>query len=268
MLKRAILCAVMLILVGLTIVFRPILFPIVVFACGMLCQWEVYRIFRLAGYKPIIWTGMLFVACQYPVYTFWGLEGCVCAYLCLTAFSLVWAVFMPERQIKDTMVSIFAMFYPGWCFLTLFMVNAKQPKELADIGVALLLLVPSMCDMGGYLIGRFFGKHKLAPKVSPAKTVEGAVGGLVFGIVTAVVIGIVVRSGFAMTIMPLWYYPFLGLMMSVFGEIGDLTASALKRATGVKDYSRLLGPHGGMMDRADSVVLGTVALTVFYFLVF
>lgn len=266
--KRALICAGLLVLVGLTIAFRPYVFPAVIIGTGLLCQWEVYRAFLKGGYKPIIWTGMLFVASLYPVYHFWGIEGNVCAYLGLTAVSLVWAVFMPERQLKDTMVSVFAMFYPGWCFLSLVMVNEFKPRELADVGTALLLLVPSLCDMGAYLGGRWFGKHKLAPKISPKKTVEGAVGGLIFGMLTALAIGLIARCAFHFTVMPFWCYPVLGLLMSAFGQIGDLTASALKRATGVKDFSRLLGEHGGMMDRADSVLLATVILATFYCLLF
>ena len=263
MLQRTLISLVLLGLAALLLIFRETLFPVFILLVGLWAQWEVYGAFRKGGYKPTIWTGMLFMACLYPVYTFWGLEGVLCIYLVLTTVNLVWGVFMPQRQLKDTMASIFAMFYPGWCVLTMVIINA-QPKQLADIGMTLLILIPCSNDIFAFLFGRFWGKTPLAPKISPKKTVEGALGGFCCGIFVSLAAGAVFRSLFGYTVMPRLHYALVGALCGLFSQVGDLTASTLKRSMGIKDFSHVLGNHGGIMDRADSIMLGSVALFVFY----
>ncbi len=158
MLQRVLIALALLGLAGLLLVFREQFFPAVILIAGLCAQWEVYGAFRKGGYKPTIWTGMLFMACLYPAYTFWGLEGVLCIYLVLTTINLVWGVFMPQRQLKDTMASIFAMFYPGWCALTMVMINA-QPKQLADIGMTLVILIPCSNDIFAFFLESSWGKR-------------------------------------------------------------------------------------------------------------
>ena len=264
MLKRALVTLVLLAVAFSLMIFRTTLFPIFALLTGVFAQWEVYGAFRKGGYKPTIWTGLVFVVSLYPAYGVWGLSGVLCIYLVLTTINLVWGVFMPERQFKDTMASIFAMFYPGWCMLTMVMVNAQQPKELADIGLAIMLLVPCSNDIFAYLFGKFFGKTPLAPKISPNKTVEGALGGFLSGILVALGIGCFFRYALSYTVLPMLNYALVGALCGMFGQIGDLTASTLKRSMGIKDFSHVLGSHGGIMDRIDSILLGAVALYVYY----
>jgi len=112
-------------------------------------------------------------------------------------------------------------------------------------------------DTGAYFSGRAFGKHKLAPRVSPKKTVEGAVGGLLAS-VTAVVI-------FKLTALPelAWWQVFaLAVPANILGQTGDLCESLIKRAHGVKDSGIIIYGHGGMLDRIDALIF---ALPWFYF---
>ena len=263
MLQRTLVSLALLAVMGVILFFRETVFPVFVLIAGTWAQWEVYNAFRKGGYKPTIWTGLLFVATLYPAYRYTGLQGVLCSYLVLTCVNMVWGVFMPNRQLKDTMASMYAMFYPGWCILTMVIINA-YPKELADIGVTLLLLIPCSNDIFAFLFGRFFGKTKLAPRISPKKTVERALGGFVCGILVALGAGLIVRYGFGYLSMPLVHYALVGALCGLFSQIGDLTASTLKRSMGIKDFSHVLGSHGGIMDRADSIMLGSVALFVFY----
>lgn len=106
-------------------------------------------------------------------------------------------------------------------------------------------------DTGAYFAGRAFGRHKLAPRLSPAKTVEGAVGGLFASI----------GGGFlGWYILPLpeamqaWHVVLFALPGAIIGQVGDLAESLLKRSTGVKDSSRILSGHGGMLDRVDALI--------------
>ncbi len=115
-----------------------------------------------------------------------------------------------------------------------------------------------LSDTGAYFVGTFFGKHKLAPKVSPKKTVEGSVGGLVSSTLLILLLGVgytslLANRGIAVQIN----YPLLAVLTpvySVIGMLGDLSASTIKREYGVKDYSNIMPGHGGILDRFDSLM--------------
>lgn len=113
-----------------------------------------------------------------------------------------------------------------------------------------------ICDAGAYFVGRKFGKHKLAPAISPKKTIEGAVGGLVASEVFAVILVLVCPMLFA-TVgkLSLPWVMLLTPVVSIAGIIGDLMASYIKRSTGIKDFGNLLPGHGGILDRFDSMLL-------------
>jgi phosphatidate cytidylyltransferase len=117
----------------------------------------------------------------------------------------------------------------------------------------LVLLGAWMTDVCAYLTGRFFGKHKLMPQVSPQKTVEGAVGGLVFSSIAFIIFGLVVGALTDMRSNSLTLALF-GIVVSVVAQFGDLAMSAVKRQHNIKDYGFILPGHGGILDRFDSVV--------------
>lgn len=127
---------------------------------------------------------------------------------------------------------------------------------------ALVFVAAWMCDIFAYFTGRLFGKHKLAPHLSPKKTVEGSIGGIIFSILGCMLYGFVVNkvTGLGANYLVL---ALLGLVLSIISQIGDLWASLIKREHGVKDYSRMLPGHGGVMDRFDSILaISTVLMTV------
>ena len=126
----------------------------------------------------------------------------------------------------------------------------------------LVFVAAWMCDVFAYFTGRFFGKHKLAPHLSPKKTVEGSIGGIIFAVLGCVLYGLIVSkvSGLSARYLVL---ALLGLVLSVISQIGDLWASLIKREHGIKDYSRMLPGHGGVMDRFDSILaISTVLMAV------
>ncbi len=106
-----------------------------------------------------------------------------------------------------------------------------------------------ICDSAAYSGGKKLGKHKLAPTVSPNKTVEGAAFGLVFGVLSFWGLGLIFLPS-----LPLSYALVSGLIVGTFGQIGDLVESRFKRDAGVKDTSNLLPGHGGILDRFDSLM--------------
>lgn len=107
-------------------------------------------------------------------------------------------------------------------------------------------------DAGAYFEGVFNGKHKLAPRLSPNKTVEGSIGGFLAAILVLLLYGLVLKAaGFDVSFAVLAVYGFFG---SLAAQLGDLSFSAVKRLCGIKDYGKLIPGHGGMLDRFDSMV--------------
>ncbi len=121
-------------------------------------------------------------------------------------------------------------------------------------GMVLIPLVAAFCsDSAALFAGMAFGKHKLAPRVSPKKTVEGAIGGLLGGMLGMVIFRVVFHL---VTLQPLHigWCVLIGLAGAAMGQLGDLSFSLVKRQYGMKDYGRLLPGHGGVLDRFDSVI--------------
>ena len=119
--------------------------------------------------------------------------------------------------------------------------------------VLLPLLAAWGADTCALFAGMLFGKHKLAPVVSPKKTVEGAVGGVVGGAVL-VLLAVLLMNALMGLEMPVWAALVLGGVGAVLGEVGDLSFSIIKRQTSIKDYGHIFPGHGGVLDRFDSVL--------------
>lgn len=125
--------------------------------------------------------------------------------------------------------------------------------QIGQFIVLLPLLAAWGADTCALFAGMFFGKHKLAPVVSPKKTVEGAVGGVIGGAVLVLLAALLMNT-FLDLDMPIWAALVLGGAGAVLGEIGDLSFSIIKRQTGIKDYGHIFPGHGGVLDRFDSVL--------------
>ena len=115
-------------------------------------------------------------------------------------------------------------------------------------------------DTGAYLVGRAFGKHKLGTPVSPRKTVEGTISGLVVGTLIGFVLSVTLLKGTLSWMNGV----FIGLLLSVLGQLGDLSASLMKRTAAVKDSGDVIPGHGGFIDRCDSLIFSAPAL--YYYL--
>ena len=126
---------------------------------------------------------------------------------------------------------------------------------------ALVFIGAWTCDTFAYFTGMLFGRHKLCPVLSPKKTVEGSIGGTVFAILGFIVYGLIIESATALSANYL-YLALCGLLVAVVSQLGDLFASLIKREYGVKDYSKLLPGHGGIMDRFDSIIAVSTVLLV------
>jgi phosphatidate cytidylyltransferase len=125
--------------------------------------------------------------------------------------------------------------------------------------VVTFLLIVVMSDTGGYIAGVLFGKHPMAPKISPKKSWEGAVGSLILGTAAAVCMAILALD------VPFWVGIILGVSLVAVGTCGDLIESIIKRDLGIKDMSSFLPGHGGVMDRLDSLLVAApIAWLIMY----
>jgi phosphatidate cytidylyltransferase len=159
---------------------------------------------------------------------------------------------------RATVSSFFGVAYVGGLMGFLIAVRLWDGGE--DFLMMLLIIIWAG-DTFAYFVGKSFGRHKLSPVVSPNKTWEGAVAGFVFGIVAAAIC----KFTFIREIQ-LVHAIGLGAVVGVFGQIGDLCESLVKRAAKVKDSGGIIPGHGGMLDRVDSLLFGAPAM--YYYLSF
>ncbi|MEF2277910.1 phosphatidate cytidylyltransferase [Deinococcus sp. YIM 134068] len=173
-------------------------------------------------------------------------------------YFLVMEVMRPgERPLERIVYSLFGLLYVPWLLGYFLLLRYSPDAGDGLLYFALPLLATFAADIGGYFGGHFFGRRKLAPEVSPGKTVEGAVGGLAFSFVTVLV----------MTQLTQIWSPLDALLYSVLvagaSQLGDLAESLLKRALHTKDSGSSLPGHGGFLDRLDSLLFAVPATYLF-----
>ncbi|MCR5006688.1 MAG: phosphatidate cytidylyltransferase [Clostridiales bacterium] len=220
-----------------------------------------------AEHRPFVW--LSYIACVgYYAILFFRPEAVVeqpYGFLFLIVFFLVLmiaAVFTyPERRFEDAFLTFCGTVYVAVLFSFLFFVRRR---DHGFTYVWFIFWAAWGSDTFAYLCGRAFGKHKLVPKLSPNKTIEGAVGGVIGATVLCVVYGMLVRGQLGMdTAQILMLAIPVGLCGAVLGQTGDLFSSAIKRFMDIKDFGHLIPGHGGILDRFDSILLsGTVVALV------
>lgn len=246
---------------------------------------EMYFCLQSAGYRVMRSPLAVFLIATYPATRL--LEefvGGYAGYLGIAAglaVSALVALFIftfadPERmQVKDLFATLFVLVYPGFFISLAWMLTARY---VAVYSILFAVFLPVGADTFAYWFGSMIGGKKLCPTISPKKTVAGFVGGIVGGMVVATAFFLVFEFAAALPAAPadgLVYVPFtdahwksaliylaIGLVGALAGQLGDLAASRIKRALGVKDFGRIFPGHGGVMDRFDSIMAGITVLTV------
>ncbi len=255
--KERILSAGMLIVVLGAVVLLSIQFKIAidvfVALIGAASVFEFCKAIKALSIYQISIPSILF-AIAYPMLLPFNLSSMLCyAY---TILMLCMIVFFHEKiSFKD-----FAYTYSMTILITLCLSAISLIKDLDPehriMYFTMSIAIPWLADVGAYFTGFFLGKHKLCPKISPKKTVEGAVGGILFCIFSSVVISYlfnIVIYGNTLNINYVNAF-IIGAGGSLLSILGDLSFSVIKRAYSVKDYGDLIPGHGGILDRFDSVI--------------
>jgi len=213
---------------------------------------ELFRAFS-KNWVPVHFVGYAF-ALIYMAFIQTFMDG-NSFFLFFTAFILavltVLVLFHKKVSVNDCAVTIFGFFYVCVLMSTVYLV--RNIEELGVFVIWIVFISAWGTDTGAYFVGVNFGKHKLT-SLSPKKTVEGVVGGVVTAALVSALYGLAL-SRFSPLDMPLVLpLAIIGAGGAVLSIIGDLSASAVKRGTGIKDFGSIFPGHGGIMDRFDSVL--------------
>ncbi len=180
-------------------------------------------------------------------------------------FVAVWWL-CKRRRVKAATVgyAVLATVYATVGFASMVLLRLRGGEYAGLWNILLLLVIPFMSDTGAYFVGTFFGKHKMAPVISPKKSWEGFFGGWAISIGCAVILALIQNavSGHLSFYVHPWIYAVMAAVLAPISVCGDLLASMIKRHHGIKDYGNLMPGHGGVMDRFDSVLIVSPLLYV------
>ena len=232
--------------------------PDIVFAIlvALFCGLASFELLRGTGLvrhpRLLIYTAVMAMLvpiwCYFEMPYAWGILG-------ILAFVIVLFSEMMADHVKIRMEML------GLCFaaalLIPFLLSALvriQIQRMGNYWIMIPLLLAFVPDSGAYFAGTFFGRHKLAPVISPKKTVEGVLGGVLVSVLGMLIYGLIVQLFFDRQVNYI-YILIYGVAGAVTAVVGDLCFSAIKRQTGIKDYGNLIPGHGGILDRFDSMIL-------------
>ena len=178
----------------------------------------------------------------------------------IVAFILVilgiYVLTYPKYDIRQVMSIIFIMVYAPLMISFMYRTRVDNGGNTTDMIMTFLIIITaSGSDMSAYFTGVNLGKHKLAPVLSPKKSVEGAIGGVLGATLLNTVFALALCAFDLFALKYIWIFAVIGAVGSIISQIGDLAASAIKRSFDIKDYGNIIPGHGGAMDRLDSILV-------------
>ncbi len=273
MLKRTITGVILAAILLLLLYFQGWALRIALIALMLVSFWEMYGAFSKMGTKPAKWVGILYALCVLPAYLLLG-SGIILPLTTLFAMLGLGVIILRGKvDFPSAMGTIFPLIYPGLMVALIIPMQDMDSKLMASMALTLAFVIAFLSDVFAFEIGVHFGKRKLSPAISPNKTIEGAVAGLAGGIVAGGLVFLIAQMmvkyvPFAMKhaiqMPPVWHFALLGLVGSAASQIGDLTASMIKREAKIKDFGNLFPGHGGMMDRMDGVLFNAVVVYMYF----
>lgn len=242
-----------LLMIAIFALSHTFVYPLII---GLLCVIGTWEMLGCIGHgkNAFLAVPALIAAAVSPILAYFLDYGAMLAVvMCYLTVLLSESVFFDEKVKIPAVAEVFlTTMYVVLCFTAL--LRLRYISSGAGYIYILVFVAAWITDTFAYFTGVFFGRHKLIPKISPKKTVEGAIGGVVFCVIAFVVYGIIVEktAGVQMNMVTLML---VGLAMSVVSMVGDLVASSVKRTYGIKDYGNIFPGHGGILDRFDSIMI-------------
>lgn len=258
--KTRIISGLVMAALGIPVLFlsHTIAFPIALSLLAVIAVWELLGLFEFRKSFAVFIPAYL-IAGALPIVSFGmrTLEGAIdflisvaTIALCLMLYLIGYAV-CKRGKVKLSDVSLFYVYF---VYVIMAFTSLALLRYIPN-GVFYFMMIPIaswICDIFAYFVGFAIGKHKLIPEVSPKKTWEGAIGGVYFATMAFLVYGIVLHFIEDAPTPNYTILCILGLVLSIVSQIGDLSASLLKRERGKKDFGALFPGHGGVLDRFDS----------------
>ena len=234
---------------------------LIIVALTLIALHECYHALIAAHFDVCRIGGFAAAVCMWPLSRFMGVLDPLLLVVAAMGLSMSGVILGKKPSFPNAAASVYPLFT---CLLPMsmfmMMMNATYGQVPGIALIATAFAIAFCCDAAAYFGGRAFGKRKLCPMISPKKTVEGAVFGFLGGLFGALAIRWVFVHVFRMAMPGIPASIVLGLLGSFAGQIGDLTASLLKRYSGIKDYGNVFPGHGGVMDRFDSVIFTLIVL--------
>lgn len=252
MLQRIITGVISAALLILVVYLRGWVADIILVLVSLLGCYEMHRAFGKAGLHPARGTVFGMAVLMLPAYLMMGIVGIYILGCAATLIIVLQIALRKEPRWMDMVASLNVLVCVPVPISMIYPIIRIQPEALGALLMFSVFAIALIGDTFAYFVGVTVGRHKMAPEVSPKKTWEGAAAGLVGSVVGAL---IVCKGGAVLTPMPaLWHFLLLGLVGGIAGQLGDLSASLMKRFCDIKDFGSLFPGHGGMMDRLDSVI--------------
>ena len=229
---------------------------------------ELYQATENKGHHPIKWIAPFF-AIPILLHTFSDkLDYPGICFYAIAAITAVVCIYQSEKHsIIDGIITVFSGVVVSSMFYSLLTIYKLGDDKLISAALLFVALIGAWAtDIFAYFVGVTIGKHKLCPKISPKKSVEGSIGGVI-GVVTFITLYcklLLAQWVPAFGQVPVWAYILFGLACGIMSQVGDLTASLIKRHFGIKDYGKIFPGHGGVLDRFDSLIF--VAPATYFFL--
>ncbi len=280
-LKQRVLTAIIALPVALgLLILGGVWFSLLILFLVLVGESEFYRIVEMKGLEPMRITGYILATLLVFVAHFSN-EYYLNLFLTM-AILFIFIMQLYRRDVKTAISSISAtivsIVYVAWLISHAILLRNIGTELVGKYGVVLqkiadlimnpdymglsylilVLAVTFLADTAAYFVGKSYGKHKLAPVVSPKKTWEGAIAGVVSSVIVAVIVKYIMRIQ-----MDTVYIALLGFLLGVFGILGDLSESLLKRDVDIKDSGNIFPGHGGVLDRLDSLMFN-VPITYYF----
>ncbi len=286
MLKRVITGAVFTAIILGGIYLRGWALRALMLAAMLIGMFEVYRAIKKTGAKPAEWAGYVYAVlaialealAQLPNAPEWlkTMNAPATALVIGLLLGLSAIVLRGRVDFPALSATVLPMAYPGFLFSMLASLQDIPNAAMALAALLIAFFLASINDVFALFTGMALGKHKLSPEISPKKTIEGSIGGLIASAVFAMLVAWLLdwaqaagvaqalRIGEAEAEFSILGFAMMGVFAGAMSQIGDLTASLVKRHCGVKDYGTIFPGHGGIMDRFDGILFCGAVCAVFF----
>ena len=234
-------------------------------AISCIGMYELYRVFKLE--KTILAVISYLIAILYycNLNWKWVTDPMLLVMACLILMMFAYVFSYPKYEAKQLMVAFFGLFYVAVMLSYVYQIRMLEN----GLFLAFLVFICSWgCDTCAYCVGVLIGKHKMAPVLSPKKSIEGAIGGVLGTALLTVIYLNIFRSWMAIETKSIVILAVIAAIAGLISMVGVLAASAIKRNYDIKDYGKLIPGHGGILDRFDSMIITApiIYYLAFYFL--